>query len=220
MARDITGVRAVFGETYPDPVRVVSVGVELEEILKNVKDPRWKEISIELCGGTHVQKTGDIKDLVILEESGIAKGIRRIIAVTGEDAHEVQRIAKEFEERLTRLEQMETGLKKEQEAKLVQVDLNQLSISEVEKAKFRERFTRVHKQILEAQKAQQKQESKMALEAITSYFRDPEKQGSIVCRPPVADFCESQSCQRFPELRENKVAYQVSLPVCRRRRAE
>jgi alanyl-tRNA synthetase len=176
VAREITGVRAVFGETYPDPVRVVSVGVELEEILKNVKDPRWKEISIEFCGGTHVQKTGDIKDLVILEESGIAKGIRRIVAVTGEDAHEVQRIAKELEARLTRLEQMETGLKKEQEAKLVQVDLNQLGISVVEKAKFRERFTRVHKRILEVQKAQQKQESTTALEAITTYFGDPENE--------------------------------------------
>ena len=81
-AREIQGLRAVFGETYPDPVRVVSVGVEVEEILKNVKDPQWNTVSIEFCGGTHVQKTGDIKDLVILEESGIAKGIRRIIAIT------------------------------------------------------------------------------------------------------------------------------------------
>ena len=72
-AREISGVRAVFGETYPDPVRVVSVGVEIEEILRNVKDPRWKEVSIEFCGGTHVQKTGDIKDLIILEEGGISK---------------------------------------------------------------------------------------------------------------------------------------------------
>ena len=55
-AREIQGLRAVFGETYPDPVRVVSVGVEVDEILKNVKDPQWKKVSIELCGGTHVEK--------------------------------------------------------------------------------------------------------------------------------------------------------------------
>ncbi|EDN04006.1 hypothetical protein HCAG_01871 [Histoplasma mississippiense (nom. inval.)] len=173
-ARGISGVRAVFGETYPDPVRVVSVGVELEEILQNVHDPRWKDISIEFCGGTHVQKTGDIKDLVILEESGIAKGIRRIIAVTGEEAHEVQRIAKEFGERLRRFEKMELGPQKEIEAKLLQVDLNQLSISAVEKARFREQFAQIHKKVLEGQKAAQKLESKKALDAITGYFEAPE----------------------------------------------
>ncbi|KAK2810762.1 Alanine--tRNA ligase, partial [Arthroderma sp. PD_2] len=128
-AREITGVRAVFGETYPDPVRVVSVGVELDEILKNVKDPRWEGVSIEFCGGTHVQKTGDIKDLVILEESGIAKGIRRIIAVTGEEAHEVQRIAREFGERLNRFEKMAPSPERDAETKSLQVDLNQLTIS-------------------------------------------------------------------------------------------
>lgn len=188
IAREITGVRAVFGETYPDPVRVVSVGVELDEILKNVKDPRWEGVSIEFCGGTHVQKTGDIKDLVILEESGIAKGIRRIIAVTGEDAHEVQRVAREFGERLNRFEKMENGPKKEQEAKLIQVDLNQLSISAVEKAKFRERFAQIHKKVLDAQKALQKQEIKLALDAINSHFEKPENKDSpyLVVRLPTS----------------------------------
>ncbi|KAL1960746.1 hypothetical protein VTO42DRAFT_6576 [Malbranchea cinnamomea] len=187
-AREITGVRAVFGETYPDPVRVVSVGVEVDEILKNVKDPRWKEVSIEFCGGTHVAKTGDIKDLVILEESGIAKGIRRIIAVTGEDAHEVQRLAKEFSERLDRFEKMPLGPEKEQEAKLLQLDLNQLTISAVEKSKFRSRFAQLHKQVLDAQKAQQKLESKLALEAITKYFEDPanKDRSHLVVRLPIS----------------------------------
>ncbi|EEP76607.1 alanyl-tRNA synthetase [Uncinocarpus reesii 1704] len=187
-AREITGVRAVFGETYPDPVRVVSVGVELDEILKDVKDPRWKGVSIEFCGGTHVQKTGDIKDLVILEESGIAKGIRRIIAVTGKDAHEVQRIAREFGERLNKFEKMEQGPQKEQEAKLVQVDLNQLSISAVEKARFRDQFARIHKQVLDAQKALQKQEIKAALDTINSHFEKPENKDTsfLVVRLPTS----------------------------------
>lgn len=175
-ARQISGVRAVFGETYPDPVRVVSVGVELDEILKNVNDPRWEKVSIEFCGGTHVLKTGDIKDLVVLEESGIAKGIRRIIAVTGEDAHHVQRVAKEFEQRLDHLQSMALGPAKEQEAKQIQVDLNQLNISAVQKTKFRERFTSINKQIIDAQKAQQKLESKKAVETITAFFEAPENQ--------------------------------------------
>ena len=187
-AREISGVRAVFGETYPDPVRVVSVGVELDEILKNVSDPRWKEVSIEFCGGTHVAKTGDIKDLVILEESGIAKGIRRIIAVTGEDAHEVQRVAREFSERLDSFEKMPLGPQKEQEAKHIQVELNQLTISTVDKARFRDRFAKLHKQVVDAQKAQQKLESKMALEAITKFFEDPENKDKthLVVRLPIS----------------------------------
>lgn len=174
IAREITGVRAVFGETYPDPVRVVSVGVEVEEILENVKDPRWSSVSIEFCGGTHVQKTGDIKDLVILEESGIAKGIRRIIAVTGEDAHAVQRVAEEFSERLNQLEKMPFGPEKEQNVKATSLDLNNLSISAVRKGEFRDRFARIHKQILEQQKAQHKAEAKRALDAVMEYFQDPE----------------------------------------------
>ncbi|KAL2005015.1 hypothetical protein VTN00DRAFT_2865 [Thermoascus crustaceus] len=187
-AREIVGVRAVFGESYPDPVRVVSVGVELEEILKNVKDPRWKGVSIEFCGGTHVQKTGDIKDLIILEENGIAKGIRRITAVTGEHAHEVQRVAGEFEARLSRFEAMELGPQKEQEAKQIQVELNQLSISAVQKAKFRDRFTQINKQVVEGQKAQQKLESKKALETITSYFQAAENKDKswLVVKLPIS----------------------------------
>jgi alanyl-tRNA synthetase len=176
IAREIAGVRAVFGEVYPDPVRVVSVGVELEEILKNVKDPRWRGISIEFCGGTHVQKTNDIKDLVILEESGIAKGIRRITAVTGEDAREVQRVASEFAKRLDNLSSMQPSLQKDILAKHIQVELHQLSISAVQKAKFRDLFSRINKEIIEGQKAQQKQETRKALESITSYFQSEEYQ--------------------------------------------
>lgn len=187
VAHEIAGVRAVFGETYPDPVRVVSVGVEVEEILSNVADPRWKDISIEFCGGTHVQKTGDIRDLVILEESGIAKGIRRIIAVTGEDAHEVQRVADDFSDRLTRLERMDLGAGKEAEVKAVGVDLNSLSISAVRKAEMRDRFAKVHRQVLDEQKKQQKLESKKALDTVTEYFADEgnRSKGSVVIRLPI-----------------------------------
>lgn len=184
-ALEITGVRAVFGETYPDPVRVVSVGVEVDDILKNVKDASWNKVSIEFCGGTHVKSTGDIKDLIILEESGIAKGIRRILAVTGEDAHEAQRIAEEFSERLTKLENMPFGSSKEQEAKTTQLELSTLSISAVKKSQFRDRFAKISKELLDQQKKLQKEELKKAVDSVTQYFEKNPTAQTVVLRLPI-----------------------------------
>ena len=215
VAQQISGVRAVFGETYPDPVRVVSVGVELEDILRNVKDPQWQDVSIEFCGGTHVSKTGDIKDLIILEESGIAKGIRRIIAVTGEDAHAVQRVAHDFGNRLDQLDSMPLGPQKEREAKQVQVDLNQLVISAVQKSRFRERFTAINKQVLDGQKAQQKLEVKNAVEAITSYFQAPENEDSswlVVKLPtPASAKAVSESINHVKSKMQDKNVYVLAV---------
>ena len=105
-ARQIEGVRAVFGETYPDPVRVVSIGMAIDKLVSDVGAKDWWKYSIEFCGGTHVDRTSEIRELIVLEEFGIAKGIRRIVAVTGQDAVEVRRAAIHFEERLIRLERM------------------------------------------------------------------------------------------------------------------
>ena len=187
-AKEINGLRAVFGETYPDPVRVVSVGVPVEDLLSNVKDPKWRSVSVEFCGGTHVSETGVIKELVIIEESGIAKGIRRIVAVTGEDAYTLQRIASEFSERITQLEQMPHSLEKEHEIKSTQTDLNQLSISWITKSKLRDRFAKIVKAQLEEQKALQKADAKKALDAISTFFsKNPEKKEYVAKVPVTAN---------------------------------
>lgn len=181
-AEQINGLRAVFGESYPDPVRVVSVGVEVDELLQDVKNEAWKKVSIEFCGGTHVKTTEEIKELVILEESGIAKGIRRIIAVTGTDAEAVQRLATQFEARIARLEKMEPGDAKELEIKAVQAELNGLTISTITKKKLVERFDKVYKAQLDLQKAAQKAEGKKALDTVQAYFKSNDAATSLITK--------------------------------------
>ncbi len=78
------GALAFFGDRYPERVRVIEMG----------------DFSLELCGGTHVRRTGEIGYFKITAESGIAADTRRVEAVTGEGAH---RVVKEEGERLARV---------------------------------------------------------------------------------------------------------------------
>jgi len=52
IAQKIPGLRAVFGEAYPDPVRVVTLEYPLDEIEQDVNNPKWRGTSVEFCGGT------------------------------------------------------------------------------------------------------------------------------------------------------------------------
>src|SRR5579871_4337020 len=72
------GARALFGEKYGDEVRVVSMGKAAREHGQNALG--W---SVELCGGTHVRRTGDIGLISITGESAVSSGVRRIEALTG-----------------------------------------------------------------------------------------------------------------------------------------
>jgi alanyl-tRNA synthetase len=75
------GARALFGEKYGDEVRVVSMGQGAREHGQNALG--W---SVELCGGTHVRRTGDIGLISVTGESAVSSGVRRIEALTGRQA--------------------------------------------------------------------------------------------------------------------------------------
>ena len=82
-AKSINGVRAVFGEKYPDPVRVVSIGATVDELLENPSNEDWYDCSIEFCGGTHLESCSSAEQFVIVHEQSLASGVRRILALTG-----------------------------------------------------------------------------------------------------------------------------------------
>lgn len=121
-----------------------------------------------------MKQTGDIKRCVVLEESSISKGIRRIVAVTGEEAFEVQRVADDFDKRLTQLKSME-GVSLEAGLKATGKDLDEATLPLLRKHKLRQEFASIKKAFDDADKARKAKEMKEAAERVKSFFeQNPE----------------------------------------------
>jgi len=90
-AQQIPNVRRMFGEKYPDPVRLISIGADIIDVLKTPNSDAWSKYSMEYCGGTHVANTRDIHAFTITEEIPKGSGERRITAITGDLAKKALR---------------------------------------------------------------------------------------------------------------------------------
>jgi alanyl-tRNA synthetase len=99
-AKRIHGVRAVFGEKYPDPVRVVSIGAAVDELLADPANAKWRACSVEFCGGTHLASSGEAKEFAIMSEGALSAGVRRITAVAGVAATAAMQAAQSLHERI------------------------------------------------------------------------------------------------------------------------
>lgn len=102
IAKKIRGLRSVFDEVYPDPVRVISFGVPVDELENNPDGEAGEKTSVEFCGGTHLQQSGHILDFVITTEEAISKGVRRIIALTGPEAAKAIKKTEYFENEINK----------------------------------------------------------------------------------------------------------------------
>lgn len=136
-ALKISALRQVFGERYPDPVRVLSVGQEVAAMLENPEDPAWSGYSIEFCGGTHLTNTGDAGSFVLLEEAGTAKGIRRITAVTRNKAIEARAKSNEIAGILEEASKLD-GLELDKDLKRLLPLVDTAAISAVDKSRYRQ----------------------------------------------------------------------------------
>jgi alanyl-tRNA synthetase len=100
-ALQIHSLRTMFGEHYPDIVRVVVCGKSVDEMVADPTNTDWAGYSIEFCGGTHLASTKQIGDFVITKQESVSKGTRRVECLTGEYATNARDAAKELVDLVT-----------------------------------------------------------------------------------------------------------------------
>ena len=187
-AKEITALRSVFGEKYPDPVRVISVGADVQALMADPKNDKWRGYSVEFCGGTHLTNTKQAELFVIAEETGIAKGIRRITAYTKRAAQMAKSYYRELSMALSKLEKLEASKELNEGAKALNLKVEQAQISVVDKADLKARLSNVQTTLKAWQKAQMALRLTAALEAATaaaSAAKEAGRKASLVELPGV-----------------------------------
>jgi alanyl-tRNA synthetase len=155
-AQGIKGLRAVFGEAYPDPVRVVSVGKPVGELLA---DPAGgadgnAAVSIEFCGGTHLANTSEARAFCLVAEEAVAKGVRRVVAVTGAEAAAAIAEGERLEAEVARAEARDAAdAALEPAVAAAKVAVDAAPVSYALKAQLRERVSALSRRVLDAAKA-------------------------------------------------------------------
>jgi len=189
-AKKINGLRAVFGEKYPDPVRVVSIGVDIDALMAEPEKDWGSLYSVEFCGGTHLSKTGLAGGYVTLSEAGIAQGIRRIVGCTGAEADAANEAADAIDKRLARLEGPDVPIdapESRQERLAIADDIGQQSLPAVRSAAFRERLELLGKRAFQAYKKKMGEAKNIAKQYVDDVLAQETKPSYIAVHLP--DLC-------------------------------
>jgi len=186
-ARTLHTLRAVFGEAYPDPVRVVSVGQPVEALLSDPENANWMGLSVELCGGTHLKNTSQAARFALLEESSIAKGIRRIVAVTRDAAVAAHGRATELESDFAAARSL-SGAALDARAAALKAALDVADIPAHAKAALRDALTELQKRVIAEAKAVAKKvedEGKAAVAAAAGAALQAGRRFAVVAGLPI-----------------------------------
>ncbi|XP_051150247.1 alanine--tRNA ligase [Andrographis paniculata] len=179
-AKSINGLRAVFGEVYPDPVRVVSIGRKVEDLLANPKNEEWLSISAELCGGTHISNTREAKAFALLSEEGIAKGVRRITAVTLDPAFKALELASSLEVEVNEASRAEGSLL-EQKVTSLNSRVEGASIPSAKKAELKAKLSVLQGQVIKAKKKIAEEHMRKAIEVALRNAETAVSNGKTYC---------------------------------------
>jgi alanyl-tRNA synthetase len=166
VAKQIVGLRAVFGETYPDPVRVVSIGMPVSDLLANPESAAWSELSVEFCGGTHLTSTKDSGDFAVVSEEAVAKGIRRVVALTGVPARAAIQAAQHIRGRVGEAGKL-TGEELQREVANLLKELEQITMPVAAKDELRRGIAGLQEKL----KAGQKEAAAVAKQAAVGLAR-------------------------------------------------
>ncbi len=154
LARAIHGLRAVFGERYPDPVRVVSVGVPVERLLADPLNHEWMNYSVEFCGGTHLHSSDEAQHFVITGEGASSAGVRRIFALTGTAAQAAAATAANLEQRIAAARKR-TGEELAEEVHALTSGLSELPVSTVFRHRVEPALAELREMVKDWRKAQE-----------------------------------------------------------------
>lgn len=179
-AKSIKSLRAVFGEVYPDPVRIVSIGQKVEDLLANPENEEWSSYSAELCGGTHISNTREAKAFALMSEEGIAKGIRRVTAVTTYRAFEATDLASSLEQKVNEASQTDESLLEEKVTSL-NATVERAQIPTVVKTDLKAKLSVLQDRVIKAKKKIAAENIQKAVKAASEMAEAAASGGKAYC---------------------------------------
>ncbi|KAB5556646.1 hypothetical protein DKX38_007555 [Salix brachista] len=161
-------------------VRVVSIGRKVEDLLANPENEEWLSTSAELCGGTHITNTQEAKAFALLSEEGIAKGIRRITAVTTDGAFKAMELARALEQEVDEASKADGCLLEKKVASL-KTRVDSALIPAAKKADIRAKISVLQIKVRKAQKKIAEENMQKAVEVATEMAEVASSDGKAFC---------------------------------------